>query len=58
MQYTPSIYLHTIKHALNQERDIIIHVILKENKIRPKIKYFVFLKIFNVFGFSFINKKT
>ena len=43
MQYTPSIYLHNIKHALNQERDIIINVILKEKKkqkTKHKIKYF------------------
>ena len=40
IQYILSMFLHNIKHVLNQERDIIIHVILKENKIRPKIKYF------------------
>ena len=25
-------FLHNVNHVLNQERDIIIHVILKENK--------------------------
>ena len=40
MQYTLSMFLHNIKHVLCQERDIIIHVILKKNKAKHKIKYF------------------
>ena len=34
-------FLHNVKHVLNQERDIIIHVILEKNKTRLKIKYFL-----------------
>ena len=44
-------FLHNVKHVLNQERDIIIHVILKKIKQDTKKNIFVFLKYFNVFGF-------
>ena len=50
-QYILFKFLHNVKHVLNQERDITIHVILKKNKTRHKIKYFYLFKIFNVFGF-------
>ena len=40
MQYILFKFLHNVKYVLNQERDIIIHVILKKNKTRLKIKYF------------------
>ena len=40
MQHILFKFLHNAKHVLNQERDIIIHVILKKNKTRLKIKYF------------------
>ena len=33
-QYILFKFLHNVKHVLNQERDIIIHVILKKNKTR------------------------
>ena len=49
MQYTLSMFLHNIKHILNQERDIIIHVILNKTRQKKKKK----MKIFNVFGFFF-----
>ena len=29
-------FLHNVKHVLNQERDIIIHVILKTKKTKKK----------------------
>ena len=47
MQYILSMFLHNIKHVLNQERDIIIQVILKKNKNKKDTKsnIFVFLKI-------------
>ena len=51
-------FLHNVKHVLDQERDIIIHVIVKKNKTRHKIKFFVFLKIFNVFFFNKKQPKT
>ena len=40
MQHILFKFLHNVKHVLNQERDIIIHVILKKNKTRLNIKYF------------------
>ena len=57
MQHTLFKFLYSIKHIRNQERDIIIHVILKKKKIRHKIKYFAFLEFFNVFGF-FLNNQN
>ena len=33
-KHTQFKFLHNVKHVLNQERDIIIHVILKKNKTR------------------------
>ena len=42
-------FLHNVKHVLNQERDIIIHVILKKNKTRLKIKYFCLFEKFSMF---------
>ena len=47
--------------CLNQEGDIIIHVILKKNKTRHKIKYFCIFENFNcfwIFFFFFIKKKN
>ena len=51
MQHTLFKFLHNIKHVLNQERDIIIHVIIKKNKKNiHKIKHFcLFEFFFNVF---------
>ena len=51
-------FLHNIKYVLNQERDIIIHVILKKNKTRHKIKYFCLFENFQYFWIFFIKKKT
>ena len=42
-------FLHNVKHVLNQERYIIIHVILKEKKTRLKIKYFCLFEKFSMF---------
>ena len=42
-------FLHNVKLVLNQERDIIIHVILKKNKTRLKIKYFCLFENFSMF---------
>ena len=53
-QYILFKFLHNVKHILNQERDIIIHVILKRNKTRHKIKYFCLFEIFRFF----FNKKN
>ena len=48
--------LHNVKHVLNQERDIIIHVILRKNKTRLKIKYFCLFENFSMFlDFFFKN---
>ena len=60
MQYILSMFLHNIKHVLNQERDIIIQVILKKNKNKKKhkIKYFYLFENFNVFELFLINKTT
>ena len=55
-EHTISMFFHTIKYVLSQERDIIIHVILKKNKTKHKIKYFCISEIFQCFGF-FFNKK-
>ena len=49
-------FLHNVKHVLNQERDIIIHVILKKNKTRHKIKYFCHFENFQCF-WNFFNYK-
>ena len=49
-------FLHNVKHVLNQERDIINHVILKKNKTRHKIKYFYLFKIFQCFLIFLKNK--
>ena len=57
-QYILFKFFHNVKHILNQERDIIIHVILKKNITRDKIIFFVFLKFFNVFGFFFKKIKN
>ena len=56
MQHILSIFLHNIKHVLNQERDIIIHVILKKNKTRHKIKYFCIFENFQCFWIYFNNQ--
>ena len=56
-QHIPFMFLHNIKHVLNQDRDIIIHVILKKNKTRHKIKYFCLFEIFQCFWIFFKNKK-
>ena len=56
-QYILFKFLHNVKHVLNQERDIIIHVILKENKIRPKIKYFCLFENFSMFLDFFYKQK-
>ena len=42
MQYILSMFLHNIKYVLNQERDIIIYVILKKNKTRHNKIFFSF----------------
>ena len=55
-------FLHNVKHVLDQESDIIIHVILKKNKTRHKIKYFCLFEIFKCFLILFFlikkNKTT
>ena len=52
-------FLHNIKHVLNQEIDIIIHVILKTNKTRYEIKYFCLFENFSMFlDFFYKKKKT
>ena len=51
-------FLHNIKHVLNQERDIIIHVILKKIKTRHKIKYFCLFEIFQCSWIFFKQKTT
>ena len=56
-QYIVFKFLHNVKHVLNQERDIIIHVILKKNKTRHKIKYFFLFEIFQRYWIFFLNKK-
>ena len=53
MQYILSMFLHNIKYVLNQERDIIIHAILKKNKTRHKIKYFCLFEILMFLEFFF-----
>ena len=59
MQHIFFKFLHNIKHVLSQERDIIIHVILKKNKTRLKIKYFCLYENFHCFwNFFNIKKKT
>ena len=40
------------------KRDIIIHVILKKNKTRHKIKYFCLFEIFQCFWIFFNKKKN
>ena len=55
-QYILFKFLYNVKHVLNQERNIIIHVILKKNKTRYKIKYFFLVEIFQCF-WIFFNKK-
>ena len=57
-QYILFKFLHNVKHVLNQERDIIIHVILKKNKTRYKIKYFCLFKNFQCFWIFFYYKKN
>ena len=57
MQYILSMFHHNIKHIQCQERDIVIHVILKKNKTRHKIKNFCLFENFNVFGFFFYSIK-
>ena len=55
IQHILSMFLHNIKHVLNQARDIIIHVILKKNKTRYKINKKKFL--FENFQCFWIFKK-
>ena len=57
-QYILFKFLHNVKHILNQERDIIIHVIFKKNKTRHKIKYFCLFEIFQCFWIFFLIKKN
>ena len=54
-QYILFKFLHNVKRVLNQKRNIIIHVILKKNKARYKIKYFCLVEIFQCFGFFLIK---
>ena len=56
LQRILSMFLHNIKYVLNQERDIIIHVILKKNKTRHKIKYFFLFENFQYFWIYFNNQ--
>ena len=56
-QYILFKFLHNVKYVLNQERDIIIHVVLKKNKARHKIKYFLLFENFQCFWNFFLNKK-
>ena len=49
MQHILFKFLHNIKNVLSQERDIIIHVILKKNKTRHKIKCFCLFENFSMF---------
>ena len=60
MQHIFSVFLHNIKHVLSQKRDIIIYVILKKNKTRPKIKYFSLFENFRCFWifFFFLNNQN
>ena len=51
-------FFHNVKHVQNQERDIIIHVILKKNKTRHKIKYFCRFENFQCFWIFFFKKTT
>ena len=44
MQHTLSLFLHNIMYVLNQERDIIIHVILKKKK-KKKTQNKIFLSL-------------
>ena len=55
-QYILFKFLYNVKHVLNQEKDIIIHVILKKNKTRHKNKYFCLFENFQCF-WIFFNKK-
>ena len=57
-QYIVFKFLHNVKHVLNQERDIIIHVILKKNKTRHKIKYFFLFEIFQRYWIFFFKIKN
>ena len=61
-QYILFKFLHNVKHVLDQESDIIIHVILKKNKTRHKIKYFCLFENFKCFLILFFlikkNKTT
>ena len=50
MQHTLSLFLHNIKHVLNQERNIIIHVILKNCLFENFQCFWIF--------FFFLNKTT
>ena len=56
-QYILFKFLHNVKHILNQERDIIIHVILKKNKTRDKIIYFCLFENFQCFWILKKKKK-
>ena len=55
-QYILFKFLYNVKHVLNQEKDIIIHVILKKTKTRYKIKYFCLFEIFQCFWVFLKNK--
>ena len=56
LQHILSMFLCNIKHVLNQERDIIIHVILKKNKT-DTIKYFCLFENFQCFWIFFLKTK-
>ena len=58
MQHILFKFLHDIKHVLNQERDIIIHVILKKNKTRHKFIFSSFWKFSMFLDFFFLINKT
>ena len=56
MQHILSMFLHNIKHVLNQERNIIIHVILKKNKTTQNKIFMSFWKFSMFLDFSFNNQ--
>ena len=60
MQLILSMFPHNIKYVLNQERDIIIHVILKKKKKKKKTQNKIFLsfKIFQCFWNFFIYNQN
>ena len=51
-------FLHNVKYVLSQERDIIIHLILKKIKTRYKIKYFCLFENFQCFWIFFYKQNN